>query len=138
MSQAIRKESVLKTSKDVDRPSAGNHSRCRFRITKTMSGRKRAFCNPLPILWLLHFFLHLLLKCSLSLREGSIMSYIGLRTLPSAGSHGPEGTYGILPGPAEGQSLSSVCTNGKAISFQWILQNPWLHRWLLLKSLVTK
>lgn len=40
-------------------------------------------------------------KCSLSLREGRIMSYIGLRTLPSAVSHGPEGTHGPLPVPAE-------------------------------------
>jgi hypothetical protein len=50
MSQAIQKEGVLKTSKDVDRPSAGNHSHCKFRITMTMSSSKTAFCNPLPIL----------------------------------------------------------------------------------------
>lgn len=47
------------------------------------------------------------------------MSYMGLRTLPSAESHGPEGTHGDLPGPAELYRQLTDLQRGTVSVWKW-------------------
>lgn len=110
---------------------------------------QRQYLQPSPYLWLLHSFLLLLLKCSLSIRVGRLKSSIELESLPAIASYGPEGAHETRPSWAinllaadrywrRNHHLSSVVCQVVTEGLQWIVLNPWPHRWPWLKSAGTK